>query len=99
MVPYTPWNVEYLVIFVITMKPHLRDAKVLWLTHTMWQLCGLQVALKEKEGVQTHAEQRHRGELARVAEERDAVQDKLTQLQDKVDPQKHHTSVLLGEKL
>lgn len=46
--------------------------------------------------MQTHAEQQHRGELAKVAEERDALQDKLTQLQDKVDPLKHHTSVSLG---
>lgn len=49
--------------------------------------------------MQTRSERQHREELAKAAEERDALQDKLTQLQDKVDPQIHNTSVILYELL
>lgn len=56
----------------------------------MSQLSQLQVALEEEEWkekcVQTlYAEKQHRGDLAKLAEQRDTLQDKLTQLQDKVD--------------
>lgn len=43
--------------------------------------------------MQAHSEQQLGEELAKAAEERDALQDKLTQLQDKVDPHTTHTTL------
>lgn len=57
------------------------------------------MALKEEEQVQTCSEQQHREELAQAAEERDALQDKLAQLQDKVDLQSHKTALVPNEML
>lgn len=56
----------------------------------MSQLSRLQEALeeegwKEKCLKMMSAEKQHRGDLARLAEQRDTLQDELTQLQDKVD--------------
>lgn len=51
---------------------------------------------KEKCVQMMSAEKQHREDLAKLAEQRDTLQDKLTQLQDKVDIKHKSSSLFIG---